>query len=307
MKSTTPWLATTLLSAAGLCLAQPAGITPEMINTTLPEEGAPKAVRGAHAVTGEPAFGVASLMTHRPSDLSRFPQQEKLPVVVWGHGGCAMSNPRFYDFLGSLASHGFLVITTASSAAPPAGTRAPQATANDLKAGVDWAERENAREGSPLRGKIDTTQVAAMGQSCGGILAIALGMDPRVDTTVVFNSGVDPANPAGPPSDRPTLESLPKLHGPVLLVDGHDRDFAKLRSRSTFDAINHLPAFYGSRHGAGHLMTFYHPGGGEMANVAANWLRWHFKGDREAARMFVGEKCGLCTNPAWDVAAKRLQ
>jgi len=33
---------------------------------------------------------------------------------------------------------------------------------------------------------------------------------------------------------------------------------------------------------------------------------WLFKGDKQAARMFVGTKCGLCTNSNWDVASKHL-
>jgi predicted alpha/beta-hydrolase family hydrolase len=307
VKSWKPIAATVLLVAASLCLAQPAGVTLEMINTTLPEEGAPKAVPGAYAVTTEPAFGNLGLITLRPTDLAAFPQRDKLPVVVWGHGGCALDSPRFYGFLGTIASHGFLVITSAAIEPRPPGVRTPPITADHLKAAIAWAAYENERANSPLRGKIDLQQVAAMGQSCGGILAIALGLDPRVDTIVVFNGGVEPPNPVGPPSDRPTTESLKNLHGPVLFVDGHERDFAMRVSRSTYDAIKHLPAFYASRHGGGHLSSFYHAGGGEMANVASSWVRWQFKGDKEAAKMFVGKKCGLCTNPDWDTAAKRLK
>jgi hypothetical protein len=50
-----------------------------------------------------------------------------------------------------------------------------------------------------------------------------------------------------------------------------------------------------------------HPGGGEWANVATNWLRWQFKGDKQAAKMFVGKDCSLCTNSNWDAASKHLQ
>ena len=77
-------------------------------------------------------------------------------------------------------------------------------------------------------------------------------------------------------------------------------------SRATFDAIDKLPAFYGARHGAGHTATVDHPGGGEFANVASNWLRWQFKGDKTASRMFVGKDCSLCKNPTWDTASKRM-
>jgi hypothetical protein len=46
--------------------------------------------------------------------------------------------------------------------------------------------------------------------------------------------------------------------------------------------------------------------GGEFTNVAANWLRYLFKGDKKAGKMFVGEDCGFCTNPNWDTDSKRL-
>lgn len=78
------------------------------------------------------------------------------------------------------------------------------------------------------------------------------------------------------------------------------------RSRATYDAIESLPAFYGSRHGAGHTATAYHPGGGEFANVAWNWVEWQFKRDPQAARTFVGADCRLCTNKNRDVASKHL-
>jgi hypothetical protein len=65
-----------------------------------------------------------------------------------------------------------------------------------------------------------------------------------------------------------------------------------------------VPAFYGARHGAGHTATVFHPGGGEFANVASNWLKWNFKKNAEAAKMFVGDDCSLCTNSNWDTESK---
>jgi dienelactone hydrolase len=294
-----------LLALSGVCAAQPAGVTPEMIASALPEEGAPKAEPGPYQVTAEPAFGSAGLKTFRPAALDAFPKRDKLPVVLWGNGGCAVENPRYAGLLTTIASHGFLVITT-TGAPPQPGTPGPRATADDLKIGIDWAEKENTRVGSPLNGKIDTKHVAVMGQSCGGAMALTLGADPRVGTIGVFNSGVQTSNASGPPTNFPTTEWLTKLHGPVLLINGHERDFMMARSKATYDAIEKLPAFYGARHGAGHTATAYHPGGGEFANVASNWVRWVFKGDKKAGAMFVGAKCSLCTNSNWDVEAKHL-
>ena len=282
------------LALAAVAQAQrPTGITAEMIATALPLEGAPLAVPGPYKVESGPAFGSPGHVVFRPSDLTAFPGKDKLPVMVWGNGGCAINSTRYGGFFTTIASHGFLVIATA----PEPGATGGRATADNLRKGMDWAEAENTRAESPLKGKIAVDKMAIMGQSCGGFLSIELGADPRVDTIGVFNSGAQGDN----------VGRLKALHGPVLLINGHERDFLMATSKSTYEAIETLPAFYGARHGAGHTATVDHPGGGEWANVASNWLLWQLKGDKKAAKMFVGKDCSLCTNSNWDTASKRLQ
>ncbi|MBV9771878.1 MAG: hypothetical protein JOZ32_20065 [Bryobacterales bacterium] len=291
--------AAVLFTGAGVCLAQPKGITREMIERALPLEGAPLAEPGPYKVTSERAPG---LLVFHPETLDAFPKKDTLPVMVWGNGGCAIDSTRYSGFLTTIASHGFLVMGTV----PQEGAARRQATADDLRAAIDWADKEDARAGSPLEGKIATDKVAVMGQSCGGFLSITLGADPRVKTIGVFNSGVQTATP-GAPSLSPTSDALPKLHGPVLLINGSTPDFMMATSAATFDMINHVPAFYGARHNAGHTATVFHPGGGEFANVASNWLLWTFKGDKKAGTMFAGKNCGLCTNSNWDVRSKGIK
>jgi dienelactone hydrolase len=283
-------LGLTFLSSPALAQLPP-GADP---NTVLPEEGAPKAIPGKYSATSGLAFGSEGLHVFHPAELVAFPKRDKLPVVLWGHGGCAMNNPRAAGFLETIASHGFLVITTTAPNGAPRAT----ATSANLKAGIDWAEKENTRASSPLAGKIDLKHVAVMGQSCGGRLSLELGADPRVKTIGVFNAGIKP-------NEFPA--HLAPLHGPVLMINGHERDFMLADSKATYEAIDKLPAFYGARHGAGHTATLYHAGGGEYANVASNWLRWQFKKDKKAGKMFVGKKCGLCTDENWDIESKRLK
>lgn len=300
----------TFLTGIGVSLAQPPGVTREMISRALPLEGAPKAEPGPYQVLSEPAFGAPGLQVYRPTVLDAFPGKDTLPVMVWGNGGCGINSQTFSGFIGTIVSHGVLVVSTV----PIEGAARRQETADDMRAAIDWAEKENARAGSPLKGKIAIDKVAAMGTSCGGFLSLTLGGDPRVKTIGVFNSGIQtpPAGQAqgnggrGGPSPQPTADVLPKVHGPVLLLNGSDADFLMGASAATFEAINHVPAFYGARHNGGHSATYFHPGGGEFANVASNWLLWTLKGDKEAGRMFVGNNCGLCTNSNWDVKSKGI-
>src|SRR4051812_11788930 len=152
--------AATLLRAAGICLAQPAGITPEMIGRSLPLEGAPLAVPGPYKVASEKVPGI---LVFRPETLDAFPKKDTLPVMVWGNGGCAIDSTRYSGFLTTIASHGFLVMGTL----PQEGGGRQQANADSLRAAIDWADKENSRADSPLKGKIAVDKVAVMGQSCG--------------------------------------------------------------------------------------------------------------------------------------------
>jgi hypothetical protein len=271
----------------------PRGFDMNAVNTVLPLEGAPKAIPGKYAVVTEPAFGTENLKIVRPTDLSAFPKKDTLPVVVWVNGGCAIENAKVAGFYDTVASHGFLFITT--TATPGAARRS--ATIADMKAGIDWATAENAREGSPLKGKIQTSKVALMGNSCGGMLSVQLGADPRVTTIGVFNSGAQ--------GDMKALTAA--LHTPVLIIDGGERDPLMKLAHDTFNTIDRWPAFYGSRHGAGHTATLNHPGGGEWANVAWHWAEWQLKGNKKSGKMFTGKKCELCTNANWDVERKNLK
>ena len=106
-------------TVAGLALAivggaqAPPGITPDMISRALPLEGAPLAVPGPYEVASGPAFGSPGHVVFHPADLDAFPAEDSLPVMAWGNGGCAINGTRYSGFLTTIASHGFLVLSTA--------------------------------------------------------------------------------------------------------------------------------------------------------------------------------------------------
>ena len=74
--------ASVLLVLAGAAGAQPPGITAEMINTTLPLEGAPLAVAGPYQVTSGAIKNAPGLMVFHPANLDAFPSRDTLPVLV---------------------------------------------------------------------------------------------------------------------------------------------------------------------------------------------------------------------------------
>lgn len=293
-----------LLILASKAMAQPPGVTMEMINTTLPLEEAIEVQYGPYPATMLEVHSTYDFIYFFPSYLEDFSEDNAMPVMVWGNGGCSIDGERTAEFLAFIATHGFLVITTARTA-----NGDTTQTADHLITALDWAEQENKREGSSLYGKIDLENIAAAGQSCGGLLALGVGTDPRVDTIAILNAGAQEAPPGAPaPTDgRGTLEDLAKLHGPVLFMNGHERDFMMEASRDNFDRIDHVPAFYAARQDAGHLATMNHPGGGEFSLVLTGWLLYHLKNDENAAVLVVGEDCALCVNPKWDTDAKGFE
>src|ERR1700752_2791011 len=63
----------------------------DLVRTTLPLEGAPKAIPGPYKVIKEPALGSPGHVVFRPEDLGRFSGPDRLPVVGMGGGGVALN------------------------------------------------------------------------------------------------------------------------------------------------------------------------------------------------------------------------
>ena len=59
-----------------------------------------------------------------------------------------------------------------------------------------------------------------------------------------------------------------------------------------FRRISHVPAC-AANFPVGHGGTYREPHGGEFTVVALAWLQWQLKGDKKAAKMFVGNDCDL--------------
>lgn len=285
-----------------------------------PDENAPDSRGdGPYAAIKEVDASLPRHVVYRPAALDALGER-KLGVVVWGNGGCSGDGAGARQHLLQLASYGYVVIApgeirsgpgaTAKApprAAPGPGKRLPpiETTAEDVRAGVDWALAENGRAGSRYRGRIDPKMVAVAGHSCGGLQALQLASDPRVRTVMVHNSGVfaDGSNPITGMTVDKTL--LATLRTPVVYVLGGPSDIAWPNGTDDVRRIDTVPVFLASSD-VGHGGTFGEPNGGPVGKLSAAWLEWQLRGDMRAAATFKGKDCGLCTDPRWKIERKRI-
>lgn len=259
---------------------------------------------------------------YRPKDLAAL-GRNRLPIVVWANGGCADDGTAFRWFLSEISSYGFFVVANGPIGADPhafddpvprpmrpvnAAQLPPPAThTSELIDAINWAIAENSRAGSALQGRLETDKIAVMGQSCGGVQAIEASRDPRVSTTMVWNSGLLPQPTRMGGGKLMDKRDLTTLHGPAAYISGDTRDVAYLNANDDFGRLTHLPVFRAFERGVPHIATYWEPNGGEFGGVAVAWLLWQLSGDRTAAKMFTGEACGLCVNPRWVVRRKNLR
>ena len=265
------------------------------------------------------ATTAASLPTHTIYAPVALPPG-RMPVFLWANGGCADNGVQYERFLRQIASQGFLVISigparerverTASAAPPPAPNPGGPESGTDptqpsqLIDALNWAQRENGRRGGRFYRRLDVANAGVGGHSCGGLQALAVSGDRRIRTTLVMNSGVY-VRPGGRSGVRIGKEALLKLHGPALYVLGGPTDIAYVNGMDDFAKITTVPAMVANLP-VGHGGTYQQPDGGTYGTVVSAWLRWRLLGDDAAGRMFLGPRCGLCTDPSWTVARKGM-
>jgi hypothetical protein len=281
----------------------------------------------------------AELPAHTVYRPQRWPATA-VPLFVWGNGGCSANGLAHAAYLREIASRGYLVVALGAPAAgpspaaapPPAGgppsaggppPAAPAAATGPAQPGaaparpagdpttpaqmleaIEWATRENARADGEFRNRVDLNRIAVGGHSCGGLQALAVSHDPRIDTTLVLNSGIyiRPGGRSGVVIDK---TQLTRLHAPLLYLTGGPGDIAHENALDDVARLERVPVFFGAL-GVGHGGTFSAPDGGEWARVSVRWLDWQLKADADASRDFSGETCRLCGDSRWTVQQKRL-
>jgi dienelactone hydrolase len=281
---------------------------------------------GPYPAVMESDPGLPTHTIYRPRDVNATGTQ-KLPVIAWGNGACVNVGNRFRSFLTEIASHGYLIVAlgpvgpasfeAAPMTNPPVARPGQETPTVDLSAPPDtrseqlidalnWAIGENGRPTSRYYRKLDTRNIAIMGQSCGGVQAIAASADSRVKLTVAWNSGLLTRPSTG--MENISKDALLKLHAPIFYITGDQaNDVAFPNAADDFERIQNVPVFRAWRDGLPHIGTYRDPNGGELGKIAVALLDWKLKGDAAAGKTFSGKNCGLCSDSRWHVSSKRFE
>lgn len=283
--------------------------------------------------------GAEELVAYYPANLAAL-GTTKLPVLVWGNGSCTFNGNKYRHMLTDVASYGYFVLAggrmnpngganettqirsnnalrnpmappapaapaATPAAAPAAGAAgAPDAVSNTnrsvtveiLSHGIDWAIAENKKSGGKFFNRLDTQSIAVMGHSCGGGLTSNFGNDPRVKTIGFWNSGA--------------AARAAEITKPTLIVPGDPRfDTAYWGANATYKVVRNssVPVVFAWRANMTHLGTFRTVNGGLESVVLRAWLDYQLKGDRQAAKMFMGDDCELCKTAGWQVESRHLK
>ena len=228
---------------------------------------------------------------YRPENLKAAVRKEgRLPLIVFGNGGCRNSSVEFQKFLNEIASHGYVVVAIGplsfKTVEETNSAIAGMTDASQLNKAIDIMSARVTDKDSDYYGKVDMDRVCAMGQSCGGLQALTASVDPRVTTSVILNSGIFKE---GGSSMGGTMgkDGLAKLHAPVVYLIGGKSDIAYENALDDFEKIGNVPVVLANLP-VGHLGTYQDAYGGEFAQVALKWLDWQLKGGKKGRAFFLG-------------------
>ena len=243
-----------------------------------------------------------------PQDLSKFSAKNPLPILVWGNGACANSPFEHMNFLNEIASNGFIVLATGIIPMTDEWYRGPMSRTEQQIESIDWAFKQNADPQSPYYQKLDVKNICVAGMSCGGLQTLFNCADKRIKAIMICNSGLfnqQNASQAVGGMPMPEKSKLNELHTPIMYMLGGKEDIAYENGMDDFKRISHVPAC-AINFPVGHGGTYREAHGGEFTIPALAWLKWQLKGDKEAAKLFIGKQPQLLQRKDWTLERNAL-
>ncbi|KAL4793391.1 hypothetical protein BDV19DRAFT_380176 [Aspergillus venezuelensis] len=216
-----------------------------------------------------------------------------LPVLVFAEGGCNNNGTKFEPFLTNIASYGFLVLALGL----PNGTGSIFEDA--MYEAVTWS--------------VDSSRIAAAGQSCGGLLAYTQRSNDAVKFLGIFNSGLlgdtpdaESNLPEGMIIEDPSV--IKGVEKPVFYFIGGEGDVAYPAAAADYQNLTGVPKWTGN-YPVGHSGTYREPDGGEFGVAAVKWLQWVLRRDQVAATFFTdggAERVGWNGTASWGLDMMEL-
>jgi len=200
---------------------------------------------------------------------------ETYPVITWANGTCGYTHG-YALLLGTVASHGFVVVASNSVWTNTAPTDSVQERA------LDYAKALNEDKTSMFYKKLNMDKVGAMGHSQGAAATIKAASDPRVKSVIFWNYGTTNAVPFLTVSADHDVggETLDSLKG---LATGSTEPGAWIYYHQILNTGGNT---------TGHLVLMEQPD--RVWKMAVDWWKWQLNGDTEAKKTFAGSGCGLC-------------
>jgi dienelactone hydrolase len=281
---------------------------------------------GLYPATREENDTLPTHTLYYPADPGKVPG--KMPIILWANGGCRNTSVEFTRFLGEIASNGYFIAAIGRSDIPfrvtddlvvgerKAGDTRPlqNESPTDMLKGLDYAVAENGRQGSKFFSKIDTTKIAVVGQSCGGLQAFNAARDSRVTAAVAVNSHFHSRKHTSRTSMslRPTWAAyadwfVEDLKIPAAYFTGGPADSAYNNAEISYrETSGAQPTVKVDMPLMGHTGAYPMPDV-RWTNAVLSWLDFILKNDPNGKAMFAGEKCGLCSDPDFWVKIKGLK
>jgi hypothetical protein len=233
----------------------------------------------------------------------------KSPIVTWGNG-TGGTPAAASAFLRHLASYGFTVI---ASTLPNTGS------GDQIDAAAHYLVTQDSVPGSVFHSHLNTTEVAAVGESQGATGAVrATTNDPALIKTVMTFSLPNPIWSA-PNPDCPTAADCTAhpaaLTRPVFFISTHgfwDSIIASPATEKAFFLSTSVRAALGIIRTSGgepadHASIENPPTGnpGGFLGYATAWLEYQLRGNIAAAAAFTGPHPELVSNTNWPGSATK--
>jgi hypothetical protein len=128
---------------------------------------------------GLPNHTIYAPKTPPPGNLS-------MPFLSFGEGSCATDGSQYRNFLTEIASYGYVIAADGPPTGGSQGTTV-QSKVQDSRDSINWA----IKGGAAKFGNIATTNITAMGHSCGGLEAMSVSYhDDRIKHTILLDIAI---------------------------------------------------------------------------------------------------------------------